>query len=90
MSTLIHVFLDAGMNQLDNQYWVPLAEAGVKTIYRLSEQPDTICGDILKRLAKVLLANREEAQEEAVEPEEGEQGLCVTIFSFPFSYLALI
>nr|XP_054768299.1 condensin complex subunit 1-like [Lytechinus pictus] len=62
-----------GMTEQENKYWVPLAETAVKTIYRLAEHPDILSGEILKRLAAVLLASREQSQETASEETTEEE-----------------
>ncbi|XP_071502768.1 condensin complex subunit 1-like [Diadema antillarum] len=72
--TRLDDILVKGMNELENGYWVPLAETAVLTIYRLAEHPDIICGEILKRLAAVLLASREQPEGSPdAGSEEGEQ-----------------
>ncbi|XP_076451927.1 condensin complex subunit 1-like isoform X3 [Babylonia areolata] len=40
--------------QKESKYWVPLGEQGVTLIYRLADQPDSVCGDIIQRMASIL------------------------------------
>ncbi|XP_064610959.1 condensin complex subunit 1-like [Liolophura sinensis] len=48
--------LVGGMSNLENPYWIPMAEQAVNVIYRLGEHPDTICSDIIKRLAGEIIS----------------------------------
>ncbi|XP_052083099.1 condensin complex subunit 1-like isoform X2 [Mytilus californianus] len=38
-----------------NNHWIALAEQAVKVIYKLSEHPDDICGNIIKSIADKLI-----------------------------------
>ncbi|XP_071146803.1 condensin complex subunit 1-like [Mytilus edulis] len=38
-----------------NNHWIALAEQAVKVIYKLSEHPDVICGNIIKAIADKLI-----------------------------------
>ena len=40
---------------MEKVHWLPLAEQAVNTIYRLAEHPDTVCGDIVKKLAAAII-----------------------------------
>ena len=51
--------------------WTPFAEQAIATIYRLSEQPDRLCGNILRSLVKTMSGERGEGGEEG-EGDEGE------------------
>ncbi|XP_067659519.1 condensin complex subunit 1-like [Haliotis asinina] len=48
-SRLSHLLV-SGVTKVDNPHWIPLAELSVNVIYKLSEHPDLVCGDILKAL----------------------------------------
>lgn len=50
-----NVVFQLGIQQLKNHYWIPLAEQAVKVIYKLSEHPDKICGNLLKQLAQQVI-----------------------------------
>ena len=39
-----------------------MAEQAINVIYKLAEHPDIICGDILKRLAHVVMATGQDAR----------------------------
>ena len=43
------------MSDEKNSYWIPVAEQAVKVIYKLSEHPDGICGNIIKSIAEKLI-----------------------------------
>lgn len=49
------LFPDPGISDASTHHWIPLAEQAVNVIYKLAEFPDTICGDILKLLAKEMM-----------------------------------
>ncbi|CAI8031317.1 Condensin complex subunit 1 [Geodia barretti] len=51
--------------------WTPFAEQAIAAIYRLSEQPDRLCGNILRSLVKTMSGVRGEGGEEG-EGGEGE------------------
>ncbi|KAL8621609.1 hypothetical protein ACOMHN_036842 [Nucella lapillus] len=45
--------LITGMKK-EGRFWVPLAEQAVTLMYRLADQPDCVCGDIIQRMAAIL------------------------------------
>ncbi|XP_071110071.1 condensin complex subunit 1-like [Haliotis cracherodii] len=62
--------LVSGVTKVDNPHWIPLAELSVNVIYKLSEHPDLVCGDILKALtAKTLHLCQESGGEGATSSE---------------------
>ncbi|XP_066297362.1 condensin complex subunit 1-like [Branchiostoma lanceolatum] len=63
-----------GVENLANPYWIPLMEQGLNVVYRLSETPDIVIGNIIKGVATVVLQAREaeSAQKQAKEPESAE------------------
>ena len=44
----------AGSKKKD-KFWIPLSEQAVTLIYRLADQPDSLCGDLIHRMAASLL-----------------------------------
>ena len=52
--------------------WTPFAEQAIATIYRLSEQPDRVCGIILRALVRKMSERREEGGEDG--EREGRDG----------------
>ncbi|XP_041377786.1 condensin complex subunit 1-like [Gigantopelta aegis] len=52
-SRLSHLLV-TGVANIENNYWIPLSEQAVNVIYRLSENPDAVCGTIIKKLADVM------------------------------------
>ncbi|XP_071805504.1 condensin complex subunit 1-like [Asterias amurensis] len=53
--TRLSTILITGVSDLEKVHWLPLAEQAVNTIYRLAEHPDTVCGDIVKKLAAAII-----------------------------------
>lgn len=51
LSTLL---FPTGMKKKD-RFWIPLSEQVVTLIYRLGDQPDSLCGDVIHRMAASLL-----------------------------------
>lgn len=42
----------AGVTKTEDNHWIPLAEQAMKVIFLLSEHPEAMAADIIKRLAK--------------------------------------
>ncbi|XP_078617056.1 condensin complex subunit 1-like isoform X2 [Branchiostoma floridae x Branchiostoma japonicum] len=63
-----------GVENLENPYWIPLMEQGLNVVYRLSENPDVVIGNVIKGVAAVVLKVREaeSGQKQAQEPESAE------------------
>ncbi|KAK7496786.1 hypothetical protein BaRGS_00011995 [Batillaria attramentaria] len=61
--------LVSGLNNSESRFWVPLSEQAVTVIYRLADQPDTVCSDLLRSIAATVL---EECQSATAEEKEGE------------------
>ena len=38
-------------------YWTPMAEQAVNVIYKLAENPDVICEEILKEITKIVMTH---------------------------------
>lgn len=55
MFTRLSDLLISGVTDEKNSHWTPLAEQAVKVIYKLSEYPDGICGNIIKSIADKLI-----------------------------------
>ncbi|CAH1239876.1 NCAPD2 [Branchiostoma lanceolatum] len=74
MFTGLANILVKGVENLANPYWIPLMEQGLNVVYRLSETPDVVIGNIIKGVAAVVLQAREaeSAQKQAQEPESAE------------------
>ena len=51
----IYIYCITGVTDEKNSHWTPLAEQAVKVIYKLSEYPDGICGNIIKSIADKLI-----------------------------------
>ncbi|PIK49362.1 putative condensin complex subunit 1 [Apostichopus japonicus] len=58
-SRLADILVNGILKTSDN-HWIPLAEQALKVIFLLSEHPEVITGDIIKRLAKGIIAKKEE------------------------------
>ncbi|XP_074654081.1 condensin complex subunit 1-like isoform X2 [Tubulanus polymorphus] len=50
----------------DDNHWVPMAEQAVNVIYKLAEHPDTICGNVIKRLLKQVFTDSSTSDEREV------------------------
>ncbi|KAL5015272.1 hypothetical protein ScPMuIL_009542 [Solemya velum] len=66
--------LVVGIQQLKNHYWIPLAEQAVKVIYKLSEHPDKICGNLLKQLAQQVINMQSDETQASKDEENGSLG----------------
>eukprot|EP00058_Branchiostoma_floridae_P028443 XP_002613934.1 hypothetical protein BRAFLDRAFT_283981 [Branchiostoma floridae] len=44
-----------GVENLANPYWIPLMEQGLNVVYRLSENPDVVIGNVIKGVAAVFV-----------------------------------
>ena len=69
-----HLVLFLSLSQFSSpssSQWTPFAEQAIATIYRLSEQPDRLCGNILRSLVRTMSGVRGEGGEEG-EGDEGE------------------
>ena len=60
-----------------------MAEKAVNVIYKLAEQPDVICGNIIKRLAKIVLNQQENLPSPLETPSGSEAGDTETKSSDP-------
>jgi len=61
-----------GISDVGNQYWIPLAEQGIKLIYNLSDHPDIVCADVVKKLAgEVMRLNNQTQSEDKSEEDKG-------------------
>lgn len=70
---LIWVFfplIPAGTDKLEDRHWLPLAEQAVNVVYKLAERPDTLCGNILKKVAGVVLSYERAAGVTTPQPSE--------------------
>ncbi|KAI8500241.1 meiotic chromosome condensation [Branchiostoma belcheri] len=74
MFTGLAEILVKGVENVSNPYWIPLMEQGLNVVYRLSENPDVVIGNVIKAVTTVVLQARdaESAQEQAQEPESAE------------------
>merc|ERR1739842_131463 len=59
-----------GITNLEDRQYSPMAIEAISTIYSLAEQPDVICGDLLKRMCTVM----QEIQKEETEAAENKGG----------------
>lgn len=65
-----------GSTDLENRYWIPLMEQGINVIYKLAESPDSICGDLIKKLTQETCQmekpgeNGEKQKDEEIEEKE--------------------
>ncbi|OWF35443.1 condensin complex subunit 1-like [Mizuhopecten yessoensis] len=50
MFTRLSHILVKGVADVENRYWIPLAEQAVKVIYKLSNHPDAVCGEIIRKV----------------------------------------
>ena len=64
---MISIYKHSGSTDLENRYWIPLMEQGINVIYKLAESPDSICGDLIKKLTQ------ESCQLEKTPEKDGEQ-----------------
>ncbi|KAK3602734.1 hypothetical protein CHS0354_017179 [Potamilus streckersoni] len=51
----LKLILTNGITNLENRYWIPLAEQAVNVIYKLGEHADLICNDIIKQIIHQVL-----------------------------------
>ncbi|KAL4220856.1 meiotic chromosome condensation [Mactra antiquata] len=51
MFTSLTRILVKSVTDLENRYWIPLMEQAVNVIYKLAEFPDTITGDVIKKIS---------------------------------------
>ncbi|XP_033119867.1 condensin complex subunit 1-like isoform X2 [Anneissia japonica] len=67
--TRLSDILTQGIDNLKDSYWQPFADQAVNTIYRLSEHPDSVCGNILKKLATHIMriAGEDSVNDEGME-----------------------
>ena len=72
------VWLLAGVTRLTDRHWLPMAEQAVVVIYKLAEHPDVICGNILKQIAALVIAQREQGTQET-EQTQGRHQLVVEL-----------
>ena len=68
----------AGTKKKD-KFWIPLSEQAVTLIYRLADQPDSLCGDLIHRMAASLL---QETQVATDSQEGGEWAWHTLSFAF--------
>ncbi|XP_060069329.1 condensin complex subunit 1-like [Ylistrum balloti] len=50
MFTRLSDILVKGVADVENRYWIPLAEQAVKVIYKLSNHPDAVCQEIIRKV----------------------------------------
>lgn len=50
MFTRLSHILVKGVDDVENRYWIPLAEQAVKVIYKLSNHPDAVCAEIIRKV----------------------------------------
>ncbi|XP_031564431.1 condensin complex subunit 1-like [Actinia tenebrosa] len=59
----------SGIRKVEDTHWIPMAEQAINVIYALSEHPDTICEEIIRKIA-VCLIDKETRQSPI--PEDGQ------------------
>ena len=47
-----------GVTNIADRHWLPMAEQAVTVIYKLAEHPDVICGQLIKKIANVVMAGQ--------------------------------
>ncbi|PVD36929.1 hypothetical protein C0Q70_03922 [Pomacea canaliculata] len=51
----LRTILVTGLRRTDSSFWVPLSEKAVTVIYRLADQPDMVCGEMIRQMASLTL-----------------------------------
>ena len=80
--TLEKLLVD-GLKKLETKTWIPFSEQALSVIYYLAENPDVICGRILKRLVKILISG------DVLSKDQGIKSILQTFCFFTFIYFLL-
>lgn len=59
--------LTDGLGNMDDPHYIPMSEEAIRTIYKLSENPDAVCGDMLRDMLRYILtcdANNSDSSKE--------------------------
>ena len=59
-----------GVTNIADRHWLPMAEQAVTVIYKLAEHPDVICGQLIKKIANVVMAGQGAGKDGGGEREE--------------------